>query len=211
MRRSSPQARYALCAGALIVMVVLPIVTTTRRYSRTTVPESTVASLSHLVVAGSDDDAEFVDSGTRGTPVRTMIAPWILPVWSLGVLALSLRLLLGGIEVRTLRRSGQPVDDGLSALAARLMPRMGVNRHVILVRRKPRRRTRAEGREAVPPAECGFAAPRSPCSPRCSTRCSPAGCGSHRYQESLRHRPAVMEPWPAAAGPVGRPRPGAAA
>ena len=44
MRRSSPQARYALCAGALIVMVALPIVTTARRYSRTTVPESTISN-----------------------------------------------------------------------------------------------------------------------------------------------------------------------
>jgi uncharacterized protein (TIGR03435 family) len=133
MRRASPHARYVLCCAALIVMVALPIVTTTQGSSSTMVPESTESFISHLVVAGSDDGVEFVDARAPVAPVMTMIAPWILPVWSLGVFALSLRLLLGGIEVRTLRRSGQPADDGLCALAARLMPRMGVNRHVRLL------------------------------------------------------------------------------
>ena len=133
MRRASPHARYVLCCAALIVMVALPIVTTTRPYSPTMVPESTESFISHLVVAGSDDGVEFVAARAPVAPVMTMIAPWILPIWSLGVFALSLRLLLGGIEVRTLRRSGQPADDGLCALAARLMPCMGVNRHVRLL------------------------------------------------------------------------------
>ena len=134
MRRSSPQARYSLCCAALIVMIGLPVVTTTRRYSPAAVPESTVPSIGQGAVAGSGDGMlASVEAGTQVTPVLTVIAPWILPVWSLGVLALSLRLLLGGLEVRTLRRSGQPADERVCALAAGLMHRMGVNRHVSLV------------------------------------------------------------------------------
>src|SRR5688572_29495241 len=82
MRRMSPHARYSLCCAAMIVMSALPVITTTRRYRPTPVPESTVSLIHHRVVAGSDDAAEFVDAGTRVTPVLTMIAPWILPVWS---------------------------------------------------------------------------------------------------------------------------------
>ena len=133
MRRSSPQARYSACCAALIVMVALPIVTTTRRYRPTPVPESTGSLIHQLAVAGSDDAVEFVDAGTRVTPVLMVIAPWILPVWSFGVLAFSLRLLLGGIEVRALRRSGRAADEQLRELAASVMRRMSINRQVSLV------------------------------------------------------------------------------
>src|SRR5262245_6122490 len=121
MRRTSPQARYVLCCAVMIAMVALPIVTTARRYSPTTLPESTATPIGQVAAIAIDDGVfAFLDAGTRATPVLTMIAPWILPVWSLGVLALSLRLLLGGLEVRALRRSGRVADDHLRSTVTHL-------------------------------------------------------------------------------------------
>ena len=134
MRRMSPHARYSLCCAAMIVMIALPIITTVRRYSPTAVSEFGAASIEHLVATGVDGGVvALADAGRRVAPVMTMITPWILPVWSLGVLALSLRFLLGGIEVRALRRSGQAADDRLRELATGVMRRMSITRQVSIV------------------------------------------------------------------------------
>jgi TonB family protein len=55
---------------------------------------------------------------------------WALPLWSLGVLAFSLRLVLGSKQVATLRRRGVPADASVVEMVACLAKRMGLTRPV---------------------------------------------------------------------------------
>src|SRR5678816_1559306 len=61
------------------------------------------------------------------------LQPWILPVWSLGVLLLSLRLVAGALAVRALRRHISVADDRLRERVALLATRMGLRRPVHVV------------------------------------------------------------------------------
>ncbi len=58
------------------------------------------------------------------------VESWALPVWSLGVLLLSLRLVWGARQLYGLRRRGEPATGPVLAAVARLGARMGVRRPV---------------------------------------------------------------------------------
>jgi TonB family protein len=58
------------------------------------------------------------------------VESWALPVWSLGVLLLSLRLVWGARQLYGLRRRGEPATGPVLTAVARLGARMGVRRPV---------------------------------------------------------------------------------
>jgi uncharacterized protein (TIGR03435 family) len=135
LRGRSAQARYLASSLALIILVALPVVTTARRYagpsSNSAIPDTAIAAaeergqgvyVSENILLAGGDESPFDD-----------FQAWVLPIWSVGVLLLSLRLLVGGAEVRALRRSGEAADEALRALVARLAGRMGISRAVQVI------------------------------------------------------------------------------
>src|SRR5262249_4667365 len=58
---------------------------------------------------------------------------WALPVWSLGVLILSVRLAGGGRYAFTLERRGQSADESVLTIVARVSRRMGLHRSLRVV------------------------------------------------------------------------------
>ncbi|HKE83259.1 MAG TPA: M56 family metallopeptidase [Vicinamibacterales bacterium] len=144
--RRSARVRYALSAASLVVLLAAPIVTMAWRYD--SVDGHDVAMVTRVpssILARPEDRAVFpVISWRSSAPSLTTIQPWILPIWSLGVTLLSLRLLAGGLEVRALRRSAQPVDDVLRERLSILATRMGIRRDVTVATSH-----RADGASAI--------------------------------------------------------------
>ena len=130
--RRSARARYGLCLVSLTTLMALPVVTTA---SRLRVGDSTRTMQAREVPfpfdRGSDTVAADALFRSRTAPsVISTLQPWVLPIWSLGVLFLSLRLVVGGLEVRALRRSVTHADDALRQRVVRLARRMGLRREV---------------------------------------------------------------------------------
>ena len=133
-RRRSPQLRYGLSAVALIALIALPIVTTALRYDSGKA-RATGWSATQFAVTGKDDVQRIAEVNVRPEPSRflTTLQPWVLPLWSIGVVLLSLRLVTGGFEVRALRRSAGRADGRLRERVSQLARRMGIGRPVDVV------------------------------------------------------------------------------
>ncbi len=130
MRKRSANARYIASCLALIILAALPVLTVCLVYSQpvavhaserlfATVPQ-TVAAVWNGSVAS---DANWLPS----------LGSWAIPVWALGVILFSLRLAWGSRQVAVLRRSGEPAEGPVLAMAAALGTRLGLTRPVRLL------------------------------------------------------------------------------
>ena len=133
-RRRSAHVRYGLSAAAMLVLMALPIVTTASRYNRADDRGAGFAAARFSVI-GENDVRRVAEVNVRPEPSRylTALQPWVLPLWSVGVVLLSLRLLAGSFEVRALRRSACRADDRLRERVSQLATRMGIGRPVDVV------------------------------------------------------------------------------
>jgi uncharacterized protein (TIGR03435 family) len=133
-RRQSAQVRYGLSAAAMLVLIALPIVTAASRYERTD-DRGDAFTVAQFTVVGKDAVQRVAEVNARPEPSRYLIAlqPWVLPLWSLGVVLLSLRLVAGGLAVRSLRRSACRADDRLRERVSQLAMTMGIGRPVDVV------------------------------------------------------------------------------
>jgi uncharacterized protein (TIGR03435 family) len=115
--------------------MALPIVTTMMRYDRGDDHHPASVTAPRFSLIGQGDTQRVADVNLRRQPSWSLatLQPWILPMWSFGVVLLSLRLVAGGIAVRALRRSVCRVDDVLRQRVADLARRMAIRRHVELV------------------------------------------------------------------------------
>jgi uncharacterized protein (TIGR03435 family) len=130
--RRSAQIRYGLGLVALATLMALPVVTTASRFQSAASPRSARVTMVAFTFRSSDTTvpADVLFRSSAVPSVISTLQPWILPVWSLGVLLLSLRLVAGGLEVRALRRSISTADDVLRERVTRLAARMGLRRAV---------------------------------------------------------------------------------
>jgi beta-lactamase regulating signal transducer with metallopeptidase domain len=128
----SASARYALAAGALVLMLVSPVVTFrwlqaqanpavrtgtegAMTWAATSTQHATVVSGSHAV------------AGTPSEPAVGML--WLVEAWFLGVLLLSLRTAGGLFLIERMRRKEiRPVAAELYARCMTLQRRMGLDR-----------------------------------------------------------------------------------
>jgi uncharacterized protein (TIGR03435 family) len=145
--RRSAQVRYGLCLIAMATLLAMPVITTASRFevaesirgARVTDGPTTVVTDTSKGLA-----VDLVLRSTAAPSIITTLQPWILPVWSLGVLLLSLRLVAGGLEVRALRRTASTADDSLREHVTRIALRMGLRRPVQVVTS-----TRADGPSVI--------------------------------------------------------------
>jgi beta-lactamase regulating signal transducer with metallopeptidase domain len=108
MRRSSAESRYAAACGAMIVLLVCPLVTLAtfapefvRRVTASggdAVPASTIGALVQAV-------GRLLDS-----PAASQLLKALVGAWGAGVLFLLARLLFGWLRVQQVRRAAVPVD-----------------------------------------------------------------------------------------------------
>ncbi|MGH9239641.1 MAG: M56 family metallopeptidase, partial [Vicinamibacterales bacterium] len=127
--RRSAQVRYGLCLVALATLVALPVLTTASRFEVDDVRRRADVSDKPITVITDTGKGLTVDALIRSAAAPSVIStiqPWILPIWSLGVLLLSLRLVAGGLKVRALRRSIIAADDVLRDRVVSLASRIGL-------------------------------------------------------------------------------------
>ena len=133
MRRASANARYLVCCAALALMAALPVLTTIVLSDRAAGNLSSIPPT--LIVAAPIDDAArrevtLPSGGTAPGNWFTPLARWTLPVWFVGVLVCSLRLVLASAHAVVLRRRSDPEEGPIAATVARLAARIGVRRFV---------------------------------------------------------------------------------
>jgi TonB family protein len=126
MRKGPANARYAASCAALVILVLLPVVTACNLYAPITAagPVKTPSVTSLAVRAARTSSEPWPAAWLAATQA------WALPLWSLGVLAFSLRLVLGSKQVAMLRRRGAPADAAIVKMVAGLGKRMGLARPV---------------------------------------------------------------------------------
>jgi len=131
MRRRSANARYLASCLGLITLAALPVITLCAVYTQPVgshVGEPLLASVPHAIAA-----AAWTGSAASTTNWLTSLSSWAIPVWALGVILFSLRLAWGAKQVAVLRRSGEPAEGPVLAVAAKLASRLGLTRPVRLL------------------------------------------------------------------------------
>ena len=126
LRTRSANARYIAACAALAALAVMPVITTAVLYLQD-IPIAagvrTAADISKTVTAWSVTDF-------RAMAWLARLQSWALPVWSLGVLLFSARLVLGCKHAFALGRRGAPARESIVAMIAVLAKRMRVDRPV---------------------------------------------------------------------------------
>jgi len=144
---TAARTRYTVSIVTLAAMLVVPVATTLRLYEPTlsgALPD--LSASSQAVPAPSDVNAStspappvtHFDNPVVGvTLLRDRlepVLPWLVVVWVLGVLILSVRLAYGWMAARRLRTHGtRDVPASLQRVLARLAARLRVNRPVRLL------------------------------------------------------------------------------
>ncbi|HSS79405.1 MAG TPA: M56 family metallopeptidase, partial [Thermoanaerobaculia bacterium] len=137
LKKSSAAVRYAVAAGALLLMVALPVATAVRLASppsttsvasplRQTSPSSPVGSGGRLGEEGRGDDG-------LSAAIPSPVLPWVLSLWLAGVALLSAYHLGGFRQARRLTRTGNALGGDLEATVRRLSRRLGIARAVQLL------------------------------------------------------------------------------
>jgi TonB family protein len=126
LRRRSAGLRYIVSCIAMAVLVFLPAVTAYRAYSS---PQSAVADLPTLLPAV----ATIVPAANAKPLPWNWLASlrlWVLPIWLLGVLVCSLRLIWCGRQIAALRRSSEAAADSIREIVEQLAERLCSSRRV---------------------------------------------------------------------------------
>jgi beta-lactamase regulating signal transducer with metallopeptidase domain len=130
MRKGTASARYAASCAALVILVLLPLVTAFVSYQPVTASAPEKVGPVRLIAV----PAKPAGSQPLSAAWLAGIQSWALPLWSFGVLAFSLRLVLGSKQVAMLRRRGAPADASVVEIVAGLAKRMSLTRpvHVLI-------------------------------------------------------------------------------
>jgi beta-lactamase regulating signal transducer with metallopeptidase domain len=126
LRNRSARARYAASCVALFVMAILPIVTACLLYTAPTL----VGQTSRSVPVPQDPPAGMSVLASSSFNLAVVFASWALPVWSLGVLLFSLRLVWASRQISALRRQAKPAEEAVLAIVFGIKDRMQLARPV---------------------------------------------------------------------------------
>lgn len=126
LKDRSARTRYAACCIGLGAMVLLPMVTACLVYnapSASPVPAAWVAAAPQAMRT-----AAHANGGSSFNPMQ-----WALPLWSLGVLLFSLRLVWASRQISALRRQAKPAEAAVLAMVEDLQERLKLARPVRIV------------------------------------------------------------------------------
>ncbi len=135
LKNRPARARYLASCVALAVMAMLPVITACLVYtapSASRAPARWVAAAPQTMRAAAPVPAisSFDRAGTWAANWANRLARWALPLWSLGVLLLSLRLVWASRQISLLRRQAKPAEAALLAIVSGLRVRMKMGRPV---------------------------------------------------------------------------------
>ncbi|MGA2739662.1 MAG: TonB family protein [Bryobacteraceae bacterium] len=131
LRNNSARARYLVSCAALAVMAILPVVTACLAYTASSVPHPQAAwtGAAPAAMRTAIPHASGSLSGSLST-WAAWLERWALPIWSLGVLLFSLRLVWAGRQISVLRRQAKPAGAAVLAVVGDLQKRMRLVRSV---------------------------------------------------------------------------------
>ena len=124
LRNRSARARYAASCVALAAMAILPVITACLVY---TAPAASHASPA-WAAATSQTHVAMPDMAVASFNWASWLTRWALPLWSLGVLLFSLRLVWATRQISALRRQAQPAEAAVLAIVGNLQERMKLRR-----------------------------------------------------------------------------------
>ncbi len=150
MRKSSSNLRYMAACGALILIVLMPMVTmTVVNVAPTAIETIKTAEIDTPHVTGSQvvieipmaEPPQVTDTVTPKTPLKTRFIntveaslPFIVVCWFVGVFGLSLWHLGGWTQLQRLRRKMvRPVGERINLKLKELSRQMGINRMVSIM------------------------------------------------------------------------------
>jgi len=124
LRKRSANVRYAVCCAALVMLTALPAITTwlLLEGGHPATAVRAVATVGLLPSAPA-----VVPGATPGAHWLGWIQMWAVPVWSIGVLFCSMRMVGGCTQITLLRRRGEVAGDRILSLVAALSERMGLS------------------------------------------------------------------------------------
>lgn len=129
LRDRSARARYAASCAVLAVMAILPVVTACLVFDPSPSHASRAWAASHTApaVPASSSASHEVSGVSAGAGWVTQC---VLPLWSIGVLLFSLRVVWASRQVVALRRRSRPAEAALLAIVGDLRARMRLARPV---------------------------------------------------------------------------------
>jgi len=128
LRHRPANARYVASCIALGLMAALPIATAAVLYLRTGQVETSVRLL--VDSPHSTTAASLVAGDMSRQAWVTLLRDWAVPIWSIGVLLFSLRLLGGSAHALSLKRHSESAEADILSATARLASRMRIDRFV---------------------------------------------------------------------------------
>jgi beta-lactamase regulating signal transducer with metallopeptidase domain len=126
LRNRPAAARYIASCAAMAVLAILPAATAYLLYAGPAESPGGVAvpaAIAKAVVAAQTPGDTFALT-------YDAVEKWVLPVWSAGVLILSVRLIWGCRQVSKLRRAGEHAQGSVAAMISGLARRLGVTRRI---------------------------------------------------------------------------------
>ena len=138
LRNASPRARYALSCTALVIIGIAPLATIIGLSSLHPVhplAEGPLAGISPRTLVGIPETMLpiWIEPAAPHLLWLAAVQAWAVPIWSVGVLLLSIRLALGGFHVFSVGRGGAAAAPHLVAATAACAKRLGVSRPVRIV------------------------------------------------------------------------------
>src|ERR1700681_3641736 len=140
LKKSSAAVRYAVTAGALLLMVALPIATAVRLAGSpatgpTFVEAPSFRQTSLSSPGGSGGRLGEVGRGDEDLSAAALPSalPWIFGLWLAGVTLLSIYHLGGYLQTRRLTRTGHLLGGDLETMALSLARRLGIARAIQLL------------------------------------------------------------------------------
>src|SRR3954470_15484509 len=139
LKKGSAATRYAVAAGALLLLVALPIATAMRLAGTPATASTFVASPPQQTspsspggLGGRLGEEGRGDEGLSAA-IPPPVLPWILSLWLAGVFLLSIYHLGGFLQARQLTRTGHALGGDLETMVRSLTRRLGIARAVQLL------------------------------------------------------------------------------
>jgi TonB family protein len=120
LRRRSANARYLVSCFALGALAAIPVVTACMAYTRPVAVRANIVLTNAVAIIPLPAERNWL----------AFAQTWMLPVWSCGVLVLSIRLLWGYAKVSAMKRTGDAAEPAVLAMVSRVSERAGVTRAV---------------------------------------------------------------------------------
>jgi TonB family protein len=128
LKNKSANARYIVSCAALVLLALLPLVSTAILYFEEAPP------VLRLAGSGRGQAAEGDATGSaQGNLWASWVQAWALPAWSVGVVLFSFRFFLSCRHVLRLRSYGEPAVGAVVQMVDRLRIGMSVRRRIRVV------------------------------------------------------------------------------